>query len=215
MGRKITPRDNQRKKCYSGQRAAISIYRRESAKVSMDEAVELVDLLWDAYPFPFDIDPPEIRIDNSRSATSCWHDWGWVIQLHPDHGKTPRSVGMGVVIHELAHAVLSAMGVGRQVEWHGPEFVGIYTKLTALYTGEHPKQIRKRWLIEGVKCDLDFCPIESFGENLYRWTRCDYCFRSDTKEDLEWWLSEVRDFSVDPFEDIRPVGAVSEVYPHN
>lgn len=127
MARSIAPRDFQRQRLYDWEGGEIHPTELGVSRTPSQLYIYL-DRLWDEFEREVDgiVRPhPTLKVSNRLRASSYYNAEQGMIVL----ANKPWALTYHVLIHEAAHAMLSAVGQDILIPWHGKEFTGVVLDL--------------------------------------------------------------------------------------
>ena len=137
------PRDFQKTAVYRWERLAGLVAHDDPtnhlncrAKMSLNEAQELVARIWNGYPTGrFGGGVPVVKAGRRTSKRA-----GYWLSRH-EITLPPWALQVGVVAHEVAHAVAFSHVPITEIASHGPEFVRIRCEIAVAYEGADPERL--------------------------------------------------------------------------
>ena len=123
MNKNGQPRDTYRQRVYEWERH----YLPEGTERTQQELRDLAAEVYETYGYPNK--EPLVIVTIAKKTSSHYH---W----YPRH-EVRLAAGWGqrlkYFLHELTHALMHTMGIGKQVAGHGKEFVALFLELCELW----------------------------------------------------------------------------------
>jgi hypothetical protein len=136
-------RDYQQSKVYNWEAKHVT----PGGRIEFNQAQAIVDHVWKEEGLYF---PPRVKPIDCRTTKWAGKADRLRIILQP-------SVTMQTLLHELAHSMTAR--ISGESNMHGPQFVGVYTKLIEKYLGMSLPVLLYTQQKEGVDCDIMASPI--------------------------------------------------------
>lgn len=126
-----SPRDSQRQKVYDWERQALP----KGKQLTYQQLDRLAADVYETYGYD---NPPRMVVSSAKKSYSSYYPGLHEIRLAEGWGQYQP-----VVLHELAHALIKSMGIGKKVPSHGKEFTALYMELCELYLDMSDEQIQE------------------------------------------------------------------------
>jgi hypothetical protein len=136
------PRDSQRSKLYGWEFSKLYGWELSNLKterlglaeefrtrLSVYETQELVYEVWRSFA-PVGTRVPDVRLMGNRGR-GAWFPSEWEIRLSTQYDATCHA---WYVLHETAHALMTARGLDTNTASHGPQFCAAYANLLGRFT---------------------------------------------------------------------------------
>ena len=116
------PRDSYRQRVYDWQ-----TWLPDGRELTQQEIEDLADEVYETYGYPGK--KPAIVITKAKKVWSTYYGgWRHEIRLAAGWGQKEK-----YFLHELAHALIHTMGIGKSAASHGKEFVALFLELCELW----------------------------------------------------------------------------------